>query len=82
MITAKAIATGIIIFISRFRNAAAPSLTAFEISIISFVPAGCFVIHATKPPATKNDAMPATNGRISAISMLYSACLNLGNINQ
>ena len=35
IITERAIATGTIIFISRFRKAEAPSLTAFEISIIS-----------------------------------------------
>jgi len=32
------------------------------------------VIHATKPPATKNDEIPAIMGRIYVISMLYSAC--------
>ena len=29
-----------------------------------------FEIHATNPPATKNDAIPATNGRISGISII------------
>jgi hypothetical protein len=68
IITVNAIATGMMILISLFKNAAAPILTAFEISIISFVPAGCFAIHATKPPATKNDAIPAINGSSSEIS--------------
>ena len=82
IIKVSAIATGTIIFISLLRNADAPSLTALEISIISFVPAGCLVIHATKPPATKNEAIPAIKGSISAISIVYSACHDIVNINQ
>jgi len=46
-------------------------LTAFEISIISLLPEGCLVIHATKPPATIKDAIPAMKGRTSEISTAY-----------
>ena len=82
IITVIAMETGIITFISLFRNAAAPSLTASEIAIISLVPAGCLVIQKTRPPATKNDIIPAINGRISANSIVYWICKFLVNINQ
>ena len=82
IITDSAIATGMIIFISRFRNADAPSLTAFEISIISLVPEGCLVIQATNPPATKKETIPQINGRISAKSIVISHFPFLINIHQ
>ena len=83
IITDNAIATGMMIFISLFRNAPAPSLTAFEMSIISFVPGGCFVIQNTKPPATRNDASPVMIGNIvGEKSIIYFASKILVNINQ
>jgi len=71
IITDNPIATGTMIFISRLRNAEAPTFTALEISIISFVPAGCFEIQATRPAATIKEAMPAPIGKSSGISILY-----------
>ena len=70
IMTESAIAIGIIIFISLLRNAAAPTLTAFEISIISLVPEGCFVIQVTIPRATMKEAIPAPIGKICCTSML------------
>ena len=71
IMTESAIATGTIIFISRLKNAEAPSFTAFEISIISLLPEGCLVIQATKPPATRKDTIPAMKGKTSEISTVY-----------
>ena len=73
IITDSAIATGTITFISLLRNAAAPTRTASDISIICFVPAGCLEIQPTSTPATINEAAPAAKGRISESSM-YADC--------
>src|SRR4030066_135724 len=67
----KPIAIGMMIFISRLRKAAAPTRTASEISIISFVPVFCFETQAANPAATTKDAMPAPIGRSSCTSILY-----------
>ena len=71
IITARPIDMGIIIFISRFTNAEAPSFTAFEISCISFVPGDCFETHTARPPATRKEASTAPIGRNSCKSILY-----------
>ena len=71
IITESPTAMGIIIFISLFRNAAAPTLTASEISIISLVPGFCFETHAANTAATAKDAMAAPIGRSSGKSILY-----------
>ena len=52
-----------------------------EISSISFVPGFCLETQAAKPPATAKEAIAATIGRSSEISILYLQCLYVVNIN-
>ena len=66
IITDNQIAIGIIILISRLKNAAAPCLTASEISSISFVPGFCFATQAVYNPATVNEAIAAITGKMTS----------------
>ena len=56
------IAIGMIIFNSRLRNAAAPTLTASEISVICLVPGFCLSTHIVYTPATAKEAIEAITG--------------------
>ena len=81
---------GIIILISRLKNAAAPCLTASEISCICFVPGFCFATQAVYIPATANDAIAAIIGKITSkgkprmlsLAIVYLKNESLKNINQ
>ena len=90
IITDNPIAIGIIILISRLKNAAAPILTASEISCICFVPGFCLATQPVYMPATANDAIAAIIGtitsigkpRIVSVAIVYLKNESLKNINQ